>query len=44
MEVKLVKKLGREGLIVMATEEIKRIEDWRRQADRVPPGNDIYDW
>ncbi|OJJ64154.1 hypothetical protein ASPSYDRAFT_84178 [Aspergillus sydowii CBS 593.65] len=43
-EVKLVKNLGREGLIVMTTDEIKRIEDWRREADRVPPGNDIYDW
>ncbi|OJI98233.1 hypothetical protein ASPVEDRAFT_450436 [Aspergillus versicolor CBS 583.65] len=43
-EVKLVKKLVREGLVVMTTEDIKRIEDWRHQADRIPPGNDIYDW
>ncbi len=37
-EVKLVKNLGREGLIVMTTDEIKRIEDWRRSDNaRTPP-------
>ncbi|BCS20889.1 uncharacterized protein APUU_21321S [Aspergillus puulaauensis] len=43
-EVKLLKKLKREGFIVMTTEQIKRIEDWRRQEDRIPLGNGIYDW